>query len=91
MEQAWTPAEMGQAESRAVRHGQKNAVNVYHMLGIDTIDTKIHNLLADKLKVIKEILESKTNKIIDTGDIQQELINSLRQECVNHHRLKTVA
>jgi len=41
------------------RIGQKNAVNIYYILGADTIDQSIGAMLVDKKKVINDIMDEK--------------------------------
>ncbi len=48
VEFAWTSAEMVQAEDRAHRIGQTNAVNIYRMIGGDTIDELFIRLIEQK-------------------------------------------
>ena len=44
----WTAADCVQAEDRAHRNGQKNAVNCVYLLGQDTIDEYMYNLIQTK-------------------------------------------
>ena len=44
----WTAADCMQAEDRAHRNGQKNAVNCVYLLGRDTIDEYMYNLIHTK-------------------------------------------
>ena len=44
----WTAADCCQAEDRAHRNGQKNAVNCVYLLGQDTIDEYMYNLIQTK-------------------------------------------
>ena len=53
----WTPAEMDQATDRLHRIGQKNAVNVYYLIGSDTIDEHIYDTVIVKRKVFKKIMK----------------------------------
>ena len=48
IEQDWNAANMDQAEDRAHRIGQENAVNIWNFVGIDTIDTDISELIESK-------------------------------------------
>ena len=48
VEQPWTAADCVQAEDRAHRNGQKNAVNCVYLLGQDTIDEYMYNLIQTK-------------------------------------------
>ena len=52
IEQGWTPAIHDQAEDRTHRIGQKNAVTAYYMLGKDTIDGDIYNLIEKKRAIV---------------------------------------
>ena len=44
----WTAADCSQAEDRAHRNGQKNAVNCVYLLGQDTIDEYMYQLIQTK-------------------------------------------
>ena len=48
VEQPWTYSECCQAEDRAHRNGQKNAVNCVYLLGRDTIDEYMYQLIQTK-------------------------------------------
>ena len=51
VEQPWTAAACNQAEDRAHRNGQKNAVNCVYLLGKGTIDEYIYNLIQQKREI----------------------------------------
>ena len=68
VEQPWTAADCVQAEDRAHRNGQKNAVNCVYLLGQDTIDEYLYNLIQTK----KTIAEGVTGSEDDT---QEQRIN----------------
>lgn len=57
IEMGWTPSSMQQAEDRCHRIGQKNAVNIYYLLGKSTIDIKIADLLTSKATNIDAIMD----------------------------------
>lgn len=59
VEFAWTPADMIQAEDRAHRIGQKNAVTVWNLVATDTIDEMVVGLLEDKRQIIDQIHDGK--------------------------------
>ena len=66
MEWPWTAAECEQAEDRAHRNGQKNAVNCIYILGQDTIDEYMYNLIQTKRTI--------ANGVTGTQDTVQEKI-----------------
>lgn len=61
LELPWTPGELIQAEDRCHRIGQKNAVNIYYLVGLDTIDSYIANLLKEKAEVIEKVVDGKAS------------------------------
>ena len=73
MEFPWTAADCVQAEDRAHRNGQKNAVNCVYLLGDKTIDEYMYNLIQTK----KGISDGVTGTEDDTHEqkvSQQDLI-----------------
>ncbi len=77
LELGWTPSEHDQAEDRVYRIGQKdNKVNVYYILGKNTVDQYVWNIIEKKRKVIDEIMsgKSKSNiQLVDFEEIFQQL------------------
>lgn len=72
----WVPGNNEQAEDRAFRIGQKNDVVVYYQLFVDTISTRMWDMLNDKKDVISTIMGDK--KISDdeiTTLLVDEIIN----------------
>lgn len=57
LELPWSPGILSQAEDRAHRIGQKNAVNIYSMFAMDTIMEKVAIMLDEKTKVLTNVLE----------------------------------
>lgn len=55
----WVPAMIEQAEDRAWRHGQKNAVLVQHLVVDGSIEARIALALLDKMGVIHDTLDSR--------------------------------
>ena len=72
-----TPGDLNQRTDRCHRIGQKNAVNVYYLLGAGTIDKKILRLLREKQIIIDSILDGE--KINTDFEVTKELINSFRK------------
>jgi len=57
VELPWTPADIQQCEDRCHRIGQKDSVNVYYLLAVDTIEERIATLIDSKRKVLDSILD----------------------------------
>jgi SWI/SNF-related matrix-associated actin-dependent regulator 1 of chromatin subfamily A len=58
LELGWTPGDHDQAEDRVHRIGQESdSVNTYYLLGKDTIDMEIAELLDQKRKVLDSVLD----------------------------------
>jgi SWI/SNF-related matrix-associated actin-dependent regulator 1 of chromatin subfamily A len=74
----WVPGNNEQAEDRAFRIGQKNDVNVYYQLFMDTISTRMWNMLQNKKDVIATIMGDKqlTEEEI-TIMMMEEIMNEL--------------
>ncbi len=56
---SWVPGDNEQAEDRAFRIGQKNDVTVYYQLFLDTISTKMWDILQNKKDIIATIMGDK--------------------------------
>jgi len=72
VELAWTPSAHDQAEDRAHRIGQKNAVNIYYLLATDTVEEDIITLIDRKREVITKIMDG---KLPESETILTELAN----------------
>jgi len=76
LELGWTPGEMEQAEDRINRIGQEaDKLNIYYMLGKNTIDLHIWEIIESKRKLINQIIDGKD---IDFGIDVGELVSKLR-------------
>lgn len=64
----WTYADCQQAEDRAHRNGQKNAVNCYYFLGDKTIDRYLYHIIQTK----KQIADGVTG---NTTQIEEDVVN----------------
>lgn len=51
VELGWTPSDMSQAEDRIHRIGQRNSVTAWYLMGENTIDNDIFELIEEKRKV----------------------------------------
>lgn len=66
---AWTPGLMDQAEDRAHRISQKNAVNIYYLYAENTLDSIIYRIIKRKNEIIGEALDGKLiNYELEKGD-----------------------
>lgn len=62
LERLWTPALMGQAESRCHRLGQTKEVSVTYLDAAKTVDEHIANVLRAKQRLIDEVVDDKQAK-----------------------------
>ena len=74
----WVPGSNEQAEDRAFRIGQKNDVNVYYQLFVDTISTRMWNMLNNKKDIINTIMgDNKLSEEEITINLMDEIMNEL--------------
>lgn len=64
----WTYSDCEQAEDRAHRNGQKNAVNCYYFLGEKTIDRYMYNVIQTKKGIANEVTGT-------TTQIEEDVVN----------------
>ncbi len=64
----WTYSDCEQAEDRAHRNGQKNAVNCYYFLGDKTIDRYMYNVIQTKKDIANEVTGT-------TTQIEEDMLN----------------
>lgn len=75
IELPWTPGDLDQAEDRAHRIGQKNNVNIYYLLGKNTIeDLKIMPLIEKKRAVFNAVARGQEVK---QKDLQTSMLSEL--------------
>lgn len=71
----WTYADCCQCEDRAHRIGQKNNVNCYYLIGRNTIDPVLYNIIHKKRSIANQIMASDDD--IPTDEMYfDELVNS---------------
>jgi SWI/SNF-related matrix-associated actin-dependent regulator 1 of chromatin subfamily A len=79
VEQPWTFADCVQAEDRAHRNGQKNAVNCVYLLGDGTIDEYLYNLIQTKKNISNGVTgteeETEEKKVSQTDMIFEAAMN----------------
>ncbi len=56
IELPWTCADCDQSEARAHRNGQKNAVNCYYLIGKNTVDEQINEVIEQERLVAKNVI-----------------------------------
>ena len=66
----WTYSDCEQAEDRAHRNGQKNAVNCYYFLGEDTIDKYMYKVIQTKKDIANEVTGT-------TTQIDEDIVNNV--------------
>lgn len=83
IELPWTAADLLQAEARAYRNGQKNAVTSWILIGKDTIDTYLYRLIMDKKSIAARITGEQDAAIKDSAYFEEladlVLKNSFKQ------------
>jgi SWI/SNF-related matrix-associated actin-dependent regulator 1 of chromatin subfamily A len=78
LELPWSPGKLSQATDRLHRisNHMERQVTIWYLLGADTIEEKIRNILAEKEKVLNRVLDG---KIEEDTSILMDLINSYKQ------------
>lgn len=77
LEFGWTPGEMEQAEDRAHRIGQEDAVTCWYLAAHNTIDMQIIDLLEEKRQVVDVVTDGKAGKLRFSGGVFQALAKLL--------------
>lgn len=76
VEQDWTPANLDQAEDRAHRMGQKNAVNVTYLVMQGTVDDQLEAVIAYKRKVAADL----------TVPVKDEVLQAWKERALSQGR-----
>ena len=79
IQQGWTPGEHDQCEDRAHRIGQKNSVQAWYLIGANTIDEDIYDLIEAKRSIVDAVTEGDDTQ-------QQSLIGDLMRRFYNKAR-----
>ena len=80
----WTYADCCQAEDRAHRNGQKNAVTCTYMLGKNTIDEYMYDLIQTK----KDIANGVTGTIDNVEEKQESKSEMLMNAALDMFKMK---
>lgn len=76
VEFAWNPAQHDQAEARAHRDGQKNAVTVYYLIALGTVEEAIVKMVEAKREISNSVL-GETDRTINEDGILDAIIAGL--------------
>lgn len=79
IELPWHPAHADQAEDRAWRIGQKNSVQCTYLLGQNTIDEYIYNIIEDKRAMVAQVTGAE-NEIQTEKSMVDDLINLFKNK-----------
>ncbi len=77
IETTWSPGDQDQAEARAHRIGQKDAVNVWYFVAENTIEEDIISKLDSKRKVITNIIDGKE---VEDDAILMDLFDKIKKQ-----------
>lgn len=77
LEFPWTPSELDQVEDRIHRISQKEAVFIYNLVGKNTIDETIIDLLNEKSRVISGIMDGVSRDHFIQASIFPDLVQKL--------------
>lgn len=78
-ELGWTPAQHDQAEDRAHRFGQVNAVNCWYLNAKNTLDDYTFGLIEAKRAMVSAATSGKYQ--LEDGEVAQELVSLLKAHC----------
>lgn len=79
VQQGWTPGEHDQAEDRCHRIGQKNNVQAWYLIGVNTIDEDIYDLIDAKRAVVDAVTEGdEAEQASVIGDLMKRLYEKTR-------------
>jgi SNF2 family DNA or RNA helicase len=79
-EQYWNAEKQNQAEDRAHRIGQDNAVTAWYMVGMETIDEDMYELVEAKRKVTQVV-----NRGIKVEDEEENIFNQLLERTLDRY------
>jgi hypothetical protein len=79
-ELSWVPGDISQAESRLHRIGQKDAVNVRHIVLNGSLDSKLAKTLVEKQEIIELALDKEIEQIPITPGPQAATTRTSRQK-----------
>lgn len=77
----WRPADLLQLEDRLYRIGQEDKVNIYYLIGRDTVEERLCRVLQEKQEVLSSVLDGEIKpEDLNLYDVLVELIKSEKLE-----------
>lgn len=80
VEEPWTAADRDQAESRVHRNGLKDGATMYHMLGRQTIDQKMWQIIEEKAKISQAVMGGEDNVQTSIVDMMARMFDDKEEE-----------
>jgi SWI/SNF-related matrix-associated actin-dependent regulator of chromatin subfamily A-like protein 1 len=77
LEFPWSPGELVQAEDRCHRIGQRNAVTIYYLFAMNTIEDKTARLIDKKRKILSKVLDGEE---VESSSLLSALIHQIKRE-----------
>jgi SNF2 family DNA or RNA helicase len=82
----WSPAIHRQAEDRLHRIGQKNTVFAYYLIGKDTLDEHVSNVLVDKSFEIDSILDERAESF-ENKEKAKLILAQIKDKLESHEKI----
>ena len=79
LELGWNNALHDQCEDRLHRIGQKDSVTAYRMLGVDTIDQELDELIENKRQMCQEVADGLADEIVGEA-VVNELLRRIEEK-----------
>lgn len=77
----WNYSDHEQAEDRAYRIGQKNAVSIYYLNYLDTIEQLLWKILEKKIDIVGQVLDGKEEKeSLSEKEIIKQFLNDFKAD-----------
>lgn len=82
----WNPMELEQRIGRIHRYGQKETVQVYNLVAVNTLEGRIFNKLKEKIETIARMLGKVDKQGQVTEDFELQILGFLQEE-LNYEKL----
>ncbi|KYQ94406.1 SNF2-related domain-containing protein [Tieghemostelium lacteum] len=73
----WTPGMLFQAEDRAHRIGQVSSVLIQYLVGIDTVDEVIWDMIENKKNLLGQVIDGESNQTLNAEDSDIQINNQI--------------